>query len=184
MFATSISSQRMFARAQARARTVSARAEPVKPETTPAPEETPAAPESSLASAGISPDAPAEAVATPVLGRTQELINSHAAMLGIVAAVGSEIFSGQSVWSQIAGKYIDGEVVEKAHGNSTLFFGAVVVIITMTTLTPKFLGDNPSVEDKEFGPFTATAETINGRLAMMGFFSLLVVEFFKQSPIF
>ena len=113
-----------------------------------------------------------------------ELINSRAAMLGIVAAAGSEILSGQSVWSQIAGKYIDGEVVEKAHGNSTLYFGAIVVIITMASLAPKFLGDNPKAEEKEFGPFTATAETINGRLAMMGFISLLVVEFFKQSPIF
>lgn len=113
-----------------------------------------------------------------------ELINSRAAMLGIVAAAGSEIISGQSVWSQIAGKYIDGEVVEKAHGNSILYFGAIVVIITMASLAPKFLGDNPKAEEKEFGPFTATAETINGRVAMMGFISLLVVEFFKQSPIF
>lgn len=113
-----------------------------------------------------------------------ELINSRAAMLGIVAAAGSEILSGQSVWSQIAGKYIDGEVVEKAHGNSTLYFGAIVVIITMASLAPKFLGDNAQAEDKEFGPFASNAETLNGRVAMMGFLSLLVVEFFKQSPIF
>lgn len=105
-------------------------------------------------------------------------------MLGIVAAAGSEILSGQSVWSQIAGKYVDGEMVEKAHGNSILYFGAIVVIITMASLAPKFLGNNPSAEDKEFGPFTATAETINGRAAMMGFISLLAVELFKQSPIF
>lgn len=113
-----------------------------------------------------------------------ELINSRAAMLGIVAAIGSEVLSGQSVWSQLAGKYVDGEVVEKAHGVSTLYFGAIVVIITMATLAPKFLGDNPSAEEKEFGPFTASAETINGRAAMMGFISLLVVEFFKQSALF
>lgn len=71
MFATSISSQRMFAGAQTRARTISARCEPVKSESAPPAEEAPVAPVSSLASAGISPDAPAEAVATPVLGRTQ-----------------------------------------------------------------------------------------------------------------
>eukprot|EP00892_Ulva_mutabilis_P009156 jgi/Ulvmu1/6612/UM003_0249.1 len=177
MFATSI--KPTFAGVSCRSRTVAARCQPTKSEDISSP-----VPETSMASTGVDMDVPSEAIRTPVLGRTQELINSRAAMLGIVAAAGSEILSGQSVWSQIAGKYIDGEVVEKAHGNSTLYFGAIVVIITMASLAPKFLGDNPMAEEKEVGPFTATAEVINGRFAMMGFISLLIVEFFKQSPIF
>lgn len=108
-------------------------------------------------------------------------------MLGVVAAAISEIVTGQTVWSQIAGKYIDGEVVEKAHGTSTLYFFAIVVIFTMASLAPKLLADdNESIQpaDKEFGPFKASAEMLNGRAAMLGFAALLTVELFKQSPIF
>ena len=32
-------------------------------------------------------------------------------MLGVVAAAISEVVTGQTVWSQIAGKYVDGEIV-------------------------------------------------------------------------
>jgi Chlorophyll A-B binding protein len=116
-----------------------------------------------------------------------ELINGRAAMLGVVAAAISEVVTGQTVWSQIAGKYIDGEVVERAHGTSTLYFFAIVVIFTMASLAPKLLSeDDKAIEpkDKEFGPFKASAEMLNGRAAMLGFGALLAVELVKQSPIF
>jgi hypothetical protein len=108
-------------------------------------------------------------------------------MLGVVAAAISEIVTGQTVWSQIAGKYIDGEVVEKAHGTSFLYFAAIVVIFTMASLAPTLLVDGEKKlkpVDKEFGPFKASAEMLNGRAAMLGFAALLAVELFKQSPIF
>jgi hypothetical protein len=98
-------------------------------------------------------------------------------MLGVVAAAVSEHISHQSVLSQIFGRVADGEVVEKAHGTSILYFSAIVVIMTLASLAPKmFEGQEP--KDREVGPFKASAELLNGRVAMMGF------EFFKQSPIF
>jgi Chlorophyll A-B binding protein len=112
-----------------------------------------------------------------------ELINGRAAMLGVIAAAASEAMTGQTVWSQIAGKYVDGQTVETAHGMSTFYFFAIVVIGTMATLAPK-LFENQQPKDREFGPFKASAEMLNGRAAMLGFASLLVIEFFKQSPIF
>ena len=51
--------------------------------------------------------APAAAVADEpfsLLNPQQEAINGRAAMLGFVIAIGTELASGQSVWSQIAGE--------------------------------------------------------------------------------
>jgi hypothetical protein len=108
-------------------------------------------------------------------------------MLGVIAAAISEVVTGQTVWSQIAGKYIDGEVIERAHGTSTLYFFAIVVIFTMASLAPKLLSEDDKAlepKDKEFGPLKASAEMLNGRAAMLGFAALLAVELVKQSPIF
>ena len=75
-------------------------------------------------------------------------------MLGVVAAAISEVVTGQTVWSQIAGKYVDGEIVERAHGTSTLYFFAIVVIFTMTSLAPKLMVEDDTKtlqpSDKEF----------------------------------
>ena len=109
-------------------------------------------------------------------------------MLGVIAAAISEVVTGQTVWSQIAGKYVDGEIVERAHGTSTLYFFAIVVIFTMASLAPKLMVEDDTKtlqpSDKEFGPFKASAELLNGRAAMLGFAALLGVELVKQSPIF
>lgn len=67
--------------------------------------------------------------ATACLGR--------AAMLGFVAAVVAELRTGQSVWSQLAGKYVDGDLTERAIGTSTLLFGAVVVLLTYASIAPQ-----------------------------------------------
>jgi hypothetical protein len=62
----------------------------------------------------------------------------RAAMLGFVAAVVSELATRQSVWSQIAGKYVDGDLVERPIGTSVLFFGAIVVLLTYASIAPQF----------------------------------------------
>ena len=117
-----------------------------------------------------------------------ELINGRAAILGVVAAALSEAVTGQTVWSQIAGKYVNGEMVERAHGTSTLYFFAIVVIFTMASLAPKLMAEDDATHlkpaDKEFGPFRASAELLNGRAAMLGFAAFLAVQLVKQSPIF
>jgi hypothetical protein len=125
--------------------------------------------------------------ALAVLAQTEdvhaELINGRAAMLGVIAAAVSEAMTGQTVWSQVAGKYVGGQSVEPAHGMSVFYFFAIVVIFTMATLAPK-LFKNEQPEDREFGPWRASAEMLNGRAAMLGFASLVIIEYFKQSPIF
>jgi putative copper export protein len=103
-------------------------------------------------------------------------------MLGFAAAVVSETLTHQSVWSQIAGKYVNTQMVEAPDGNSALAYFAVVVLVTMASLMPKLI-DDLNVDSKSFGPFTPGLESLLGRIAMLGFSGLILVEAVKQSPL-
>ncbi|KAG2441012.1 hypothetical protein HXX76_003865 [Chlamydomonas incerta] len=117
-----------------------------------------------------------------ILGPVQEAINGRSAMIGFVAAVVSESLTHHSIFSQIAGKYMDGEVVEAPVGVSTLLFFAVVLLTTMATLVPKMV-HSLEVDSRSFGPFTPGLELTLGRVAQMGFAGLLVVELIKGSAL-
>lgn len=69
-------------------------------------------------------------------------------------------------------------------GASTMAFFAVVVAMTFASFAPAvFTGEGPA--SRKFGPFTPSAELLNGRLAMLGFSSLLLVELVKgNTPLF
>lgn len=99
-----------------------------------------------------------------------------------MAAVVAESSTHQSVWSQVAGKYVDMDLIEKPLGAASLGFGAVVAIITMATLMPKLI-EGADVNSKSFGPFTPALESLVGRVAMMGFFGLVAVELVKGSSL-
>lgn len=146
--------------------------------------ETPAA-APSAPSMPAAPAAAAVVVAEPfsILNVQQEAINGRAAMLGFVIAIGTELASGQSVWSQIAGKYVDQKQVEAPHGFSTLAFFFVVVMLSFATFAPKVFKDE-SLTSRSVGPFTPAKELINGRAAMLGFVALLVAELVKGSALF
>lgn len=123
---------------------------------------------------------PAAAPAQPfsLLGVQQEAINGRAAMLGFMVAIATELTTQQSVWSQVAGKYVDRSLVEKPLGASVLTFAFVVVVTSLASFAPTvYKGENPS--SRSFGPFTPAAELSNGRAAMIGFLALLAVEFFR-----
>jgi hypothetical protein len=88
-------------------------------------------------------------------------------MLGFVAALGAELSSGESVLKQF------GEIP------GPMIF--IFALFTTASLVPyvKNGSDRPT-----FGPFTATAEMINGRAAMIGFASLLIAEGVRGSALF
>lgn len=87
-----------------------------------------------------------------------EIINGRLAMLGFVAALGAELSSGESVLRQW-------------NDDAT---GIVLTAITfwIATLIPML----SSSKREAFGPLNPEAEMVNGRAAMIGFASLLVVE--------
>jgi hypothetical protein len=103
-------------------------------------------------------------------------------MLGFAAAAVSESITHQTVWSQIAGKYVNTQLVEPADGASAFGYFAVVVLVTVASLMPKLIEDL-NVDSKSFGPFTPGLESLLGRIAMLGFSGLMIVEAVKQSPL-
>lgn len=113
-----------------------------------------------------------------VFGPLQESINGRAAMLGFAVAMLAEVSSGQSVVSQMAGRYVNYELVEPALLVSDLSYGFVVMLVTLATFAPLVMsGEKPGA--RSFGPFTKTTETLVGRAAMLGFAGLVLVELAK-----
>ena len=64
-----------------------------------------------------------------------------------------------------------------------LVVGATALIFAVATLVPLVTNKDVAVEGG-LGPFTEKAEMLNGRAAMLGFASLLVVEAIRQAPLF
>ena len=101
-------------------------------------------------------------------GPAPELINGRLAMLGVVAALAAEFASGESVFRQIA---------EEPTG-----IAAVFAIFIAASFAP--LLSNTLPESESLGPFTAAAEKLNGRAAMIGFAALVAIEAVKGSALF
>ncbi|KAF5837692.1 chloroplast carotene biosynthesis-related protein [Dunaliella salina] len=100
-------------------------------------------------------------------GPLPEKANGRLAMLGFVAAMGSEFATGQPVFTQFS--EATGPVV------------ATVVVFTIASLAPLLKGSNPATE---VGPFTPQAELSNSRFAMVGMASLLAYEYFNGTALF
>ena len=101
-------------------------------------------------------------------GPAPELINGRLAMFGVVAALAAELASGESVFRQIA---------EEPTG-----IAAVFAIFIAASFAP--LLSNTLPESESLGPFTAAAEKLNGRAAMIGFAALVAIEAVKGSALF
>jgi len=96
-------------------------------------------------------------------GPAPETINGRLAMLGFVAALGAELATGESVVGQL--------------GDAPAPILLTFVGIAVASLLP--MTSNVLPEEEAVSVFTADAERINGRAAMIGFAALLVVELFK-----
>lgn len=88
-------------------------------------------------------------------------------MLGLFAAVGAELATGESAWAQFQ--------------SATPIVLATWAIISVASLVPLLKGADPTAS---FGPFTRAAEVANGRAAMIGVAGLLIVEATKGSALF
>lgn len=101
-------------------------------------------------------------------GPAPETINGRLAMIGFVAAVGAEIFTGKSILQQFG----------EAGGIVT----AVAGLFIAASLVPVFRGAN--LKGKGPGPMTKKAEIWNGRFAMLGVAALIIIESVKGSALF
>jgi len=105
-------------------------------------------------------------------GAAPETINCRLAMLGFVWAVVAERMTGLTVLEQLS----------NAGQPGLLYFLAAVQVFTYASLVPIMSGE--STDARSFGPFTAKAERWNGRIAMLGFFGLIVTELFTHAAVF
>merc|ERR1719326_2720513 len=121
-------------------------------------------------------------------GWAPEVINGRLAQLGFVAAVQSEISTGQTLAEQFQ--------------NNFTAFGASVLLVTVASFAPslqqaitKDLPGNKSLgyasdpktiapSEDPFGIFKASSEMANSRAAMVGIAAMLATELVIQRPIF
>lgn len=99
-------------------------------------------------------------------GPAPELINSRLAMLGLIAAIGAELSSGESVLRQ--------------WGDQPVPILLTFITFSIASLIPMF----SSSKREAFGPFSPNAEIVNGRAAMLGFASLIGIELVTKTALF
>ena len=107
-------------------------------------------------------------------GWAPELINGRIAQIAFVAGLGAELSTGESFTSQFA-----------AHTGAIVFASG---LITLASFMPNMQNAddytaNPASLGKSNGPWTTSAEMTNGRGAMVGLVSMLLVEKLVGGPI-
>lgn len=90
-------------------------------------------------------------------------------MLGFVSAVGVELATGDDLLSQVS------------NGEGVSWFLFTASVFTAASLIPMFKGVSRESRSQAF--MSSTAETWNGRVAMLGLAALALTEYFKGGPL-
>jgi len=120
-------------------------------------------------------------------GSASEQINGRAAMIGFTAALVAELTSGQSVYAQMFNVRDVGVKTLLLPKFGFFMIPATVVLVMLSSFAPVLRGkkDNGLSEPTEaVGPFTPSAETINGRAAMIGLVALVSIEVASGTALF
>merc|ERR1711966_147902 len=120
-------------------------------------------------------------------GSASEVINGRAAMIGFTAALMAELTSGQSVFSQMYNVRDVGVKTLLLPKMGFFLIPATVVLVMMSSFAPQLRGKKENglnVSASPVGPFTPSAETINGRAAMIGLVALVSIEAATGSALF
>jgi hypothetical protein len=96
-----------------------------------------------------------------------EIFNGRLAMLGVFAAVGAELATGESFVTQFE--------------SATPIVLGTWLLFTVASLVPLLKGADTKAS---FGPFTPAAERYNGWAAMVGIAALIIIEGVKGSALF
>jgi len=99
-------------------------------------------------------------------GLVPEITNGRGAMAAMLIAFVKELTTGKPVAEQIK--------------SDPIFIAIVFGLIIVGSIVPVFRGAD--LDRKGAGPFTPRAEIWNGRVAMVAFALLLIVEGFKGGP--
>ena len=110
-----------------------------------------------------------KAMEVPSYWEFAERVNGRAAMQGFMWGSVNEAITGNNVLEQLITKSADNsyDIVSGDVLNAVLVLGGVVLGTAITTFAPNKELQDSSIKLAE--PFTADAEMLNGRLAMIGF---------------
>merc|ERR1712157_1606 len=100
-------------------------------------------------------------------GWAPEVINGRLAMVGILAGLGAGLAKGESIPTQFG-----------AHFGAFFFASALVIA---ASFIPGI--GNPAEMKKEDGPWSASAEMLNGRVAMVALALTIIVETVSKSSL-
>lgn len=101
-------------------------------------------------------------------GALPETINGRAAMLGVLAAVGAEAATGRNIVEQIQ--------------TAPLWVAATFLTIIVASVVPVVKGTKRETSNL-LGKWTPEAETLNGRIAMLGFVALIATNLASRGSV-